>query len=408
MASVARGAVGRVRRRAVALLSFVAVWLQGAALPEALAQEAWLVWTAPGKGLGSTQLVDMTAQGPQVVASAAGWVAALPGRVWSLRQTNVAVPVVQCACLSEAERDAYNPEKPPARCVRKKSFAALQLVDARTGKARLVAEPPALLSAEEGEASWRTELLGQVGPYLLAAHYTWDSPCMAAHGGAAATFVAVDLRTAKPVALWSEAEAAALLRGGRGKALAAMEAALKKQGDGGGLVADMADTLTVQAVSPLWDGAGRLQPRWLFVLGWDFASSDGVWGSYSRSAWVQIPQGIKAFENQPLLPLAVRSQFAAAAKGPTPARRFGWSAVQADQRQEVLAALAGKGAAAVVEPSAAPPKPIAAAKPSAPGQPGTRAKPQAKAAALPNSGRAPGAATGQRAPAATSSGRAAR
>lgn len=336
------------------------------------------MWTAPGKGLGQTQLLEMTAMGPQVAASGAGFVAAHAAKVWSVRAVTVQLPVVACGCLTAAERDNYNPDKPPPRCVSKKPFQSLQLIDALTGKARLLASPPRSLSAEEGEPSWRVELLGQVGQYMLAAEYTWESPCMAAHGGSAAAFIALDLASGKAVDLWGKGEHDQLVRAGRDKALAAFREALKKAGEDGRMVDEMADTLSVQAVSPLWDAAGRLQPRWLYVIGWDFASGDGLWGSYSRGVWVQVTQKLKRFSNQPLLPLPVRLHFAAQAKANPPPRRFGWSAVQEAQVALAKAALAGKGAEAVLEKTA------------------PKAKPKVQEPA--GSGRAPGAGTGQRAP----------
>lgn len=344
----------------------------------ALAQEAWLVWTAPGKGLGQSQLLEMTAMGPQIAASSAGFVAAHGSRVWSVRPVTVQLPVVACGCLTAAERDSYNPDKPPPRCVSKKPFQSLQLVDALTGKARLLAPPPPHLSAEEGEPTWRIELLGQVGQYVLAQEYTWESPCMAAHGGAAAAFIALDLASGKAVDLWAKAEHDQLLRAGRDKALTAIREALKKAGEDGRMVDEMADTLSIQAVSPAWDAAGRLQPRWLYVIGWDYASGDGVWGSYSRGAWVQISQKLKRFANQPLLPLPVRLHLAALAKADPPPRRFGWSAVQEAQIALAKAALAGKGPEAELEKAA----------------PSVKRKVQDPV----GSGRAPGAGSGQRAP----------
>ena len=350
----------------------------------ALAQESWLVWTAPGKGLGQTQLLEMTAMGPQVAASGAGFVAAHGSRLWSVRAVTVQLAVVSCDCLTPAERDVYNPDKPPPRCVSKKPFQSLQLVDVQTGKAKLVAPAPAYLSVEEGEPSWRIELLGQVGQYMLAAEYTWESPCMAAHGGAAAAFVTLDLATGKAVELWGKAEHDQLVRAGRDKALSAFREALKKAGEDGRMVDEMADTLSVQAVSPVWDAAGRLQPRWLYVLGWDYASSDGVWGSYSRGVWVQIAQKLKRFANQPLLPLPVRLHLAAQAKADPPPRRFGWSTVQEAQIALAKAALAGKGPEPELEKAA----------------PKAKRKVQEPA----GSGRAPGAGAGQRAPGGRASG----
>lgn len=374
--------LGRVARSVLAVCAALALPLAPAT--PALAQESWLVWTAPGKGLGQTQLLEMTAMGPQIAASGAGFVAAHGSRVWSVRAVTVQLPVIACGCLTASERDSYNPDKPPPRCVSKKPFQSLQLVDALSGKARLLAPAPAYLSAEEGEPSWRVELLGQVGQYMLAAEYTWESPCMAAHGGAAAAFIALDLASGKAVELWGKAEHDQLVRAGRDKALAAIREALKKGGEDGRMVDEMADTLSVQAVSPAWDAAGRLQPRWLYVVGWDYASGDGVWGSYSRSAWVQIAEKLKRFANQPLLPLPVRLHLAAQAKADPPPRRFGWSAVQEAQIALAKAALAGKGPEPELEKSA----------------PKAKRKVQEPV----GSGRAPGAATGQRAPGGRASG----
>lgn len=376
------GLLPRLRREFCAVCA--ALTLPLALATPALAQESWLVWTAPGKGLGQSQLLEMTAMGPQIAASGAGFVAAHGSKVWSVRAVTVQLPVVACGCLTAAEREAYNPDRPPPRCVSKKPFQSLQLVDALTGKARLLAAPPAFLSAEEGEPTWRVELLGQVGQYMLAAEYAWESPCMAAHGGAAAAFVALDLASGKPVELWAKAEHDQLVRAGRDKALAAIREGLKKGGGDGRMVDEMADTLSVQAVSPAWDAAGRLQPRWLYVLGWDYASGDGVWGSYSRGAWLQIAQKLKRFANQPLLPLPVRLHLAAQTKADPPPRRFGWSAVQEAQLALAKAALAGKGAQAELE------------------KPAPKAKRKVQEPV--GSGRAPGAAAGQRAPGGRASG----
>ncbi len=361
-----------------------------AAAAPAVAQQAWLVWTAGGKGIGATRLVELSAAGPAVTASGEGLVVAVPGRVWAVREAAVAVPVLKCSCLSAQQRDSYDPDRPPAKCVSKANYKALHLIDAYTGKSTPVARPPSLLTADEGAPSWSTELLGQVGPYVLAADYSWEMPCMAAHGGGAASFVALDLIAGKPVELWGKAEQAQLARAGRDKALAALAAAMRKDGLDGKVEAAMADTLAVQALSPTWDGAGKLAPRFLFVLGWDYASGDSVWGSYSRAAWVQVPFAIKRFQGQPLLPLAVRQQFALQPE----ARRFGWSAVEPAQLALVRKELTTPTAVAPAKPSpaAAPAASPAAPKTDRPGgsRPATQARPASGSRTAPvNTGRAP-------------------
>lgn len=376
------------KSRALLVLCGAAVAAMSAA--PARAQQAWLVWTAGGKGVGSTQLVEIGASGPRVTASGAGLVVALPGRVWAVREAPVGVPVLNCACLTPSQLDQLDPDRPPPKCVSKTKYRALHLVDAHTGKSALVARAPRLLTAGEGAPGWSTELLGQVGPYLLAADYSWEMPCAAAHGGAAASFVAVDLVSGKPVELWAKGEQAQLAQVGSAKALTALTAAMRKDGLDGKVGADMANTLAVQAVSPAWDATGKLAPRFLYVLGWDYASGDGVWGSYSRSAWVQIPLTLQRFQGQPLLPAAVRQQFALQRQ----ARRFGWSAVEPSQLDLVRRELTTPTA---VVPSPPPPSAVPAAKsPAAAGsRPGSGrassgARPAAGSRATPaNTGRAP-------------------
>lgn len=297
------------------------------AVPSVQAQQSYLVWTAGGKGLGQTQLVELGAAGPKVTASGAGLVVAMPGRVWAVREAMMAVPLLRCACLTAAQRDRYDPDRPPAHCVSQVKRKALHLVDAQTGTSRVLVRPPNLLTQDEGTAGWSAEMLGQVGPYLLAASYSWESPCQAAHGGSSASFVALDLVSGQPVDIWAKGEQAELVRVGGAKAMAALSAAMRKQGLDGKVEATMANTLAVQALFPAWDAAGQLSPRYLFVLGWDYASGDNLWGSYSRSVWVQVPYAISRLQGQPLLPQAVRHQLALQ----TQARRFGWSAVQPAQ-----------------------------------------------------------------------------
>lgn len=378
----------RIGRRQGILSLCVALAAGVHALP-AQAQQAWLVWTAGGKGIGTTQLVEGGTSGPKVTASGAGLVVAVPGRVWAVREAQVAVPVLKCACLTPEQRERLDPDRPPAKCVTKAKYKTLHLVDAHTGKATLVARAPLLLTDGEGSPRWSTELLGQVGPYVLAADYSWEMPCAAAHGGGSASFVALDLVSGKSTELWAKGEQAQLARAGSAKALTALSAAMRKDGMDGKIEAEMANTLAVQALSPTWDAPGKLAPRYLYVLGWDFASGDGVWGSYSRSAWVQIPHTIKRFQDQPLLPLAVRQQFALLPQ----ARRFGWSAVESSQLELVRRELTTP---TPVAPAKVTPSPAGGAKPVAPKatRPGGRAGTDARASpggrAVPvNTGRAP-------------------
>lgn len=356
----------------------------------AFAQQAWLVWTAGGKGLGQTQLVELSASGPKVTASGIGLVVAVPGRVWAVREAPVAVPLLNCACLTPAQRESYDPGRPPAQCVSKVQYKALHLVDVHTGRGTLLARPPTLLTHDQGAVGWSAELLGQVGPYVMTADYSWEMPCLAAHGGSSASFVTTDLVAGKPLDIWTKSDQLQLIRAGGAKALAALSAAMRKAGLDGKIEPEMAKTLAVQALSPTWDTAGKLAPRYLFVLGWDYASSDNVWGSYSRAAWVQIPYTIERLQGQPLLPLAVRHQFAQQAQ----ARRFGWSAVEPAQLDLVRRELAKPTPVTPAKPSpaAAPSPKLAApqaARPSA-GRPGAAAHPGGGARVTPiPTGRAP-------------------
>ena len=330
-----------------------------------------LSYAAGASGLGQTELVELMPDGPVVRAKLPGLVAAVRGKPVWIKPRTVKVRTVDCECVTGREdADSYDEAKPPAACTKVRNYNVLALHDGVTGKALPLGKTPKLLSDGEGEASWSIEVLGQIGTLLIAEEKRWNFSCGGAHGSHSSELLAIDLATGKPVSPWTPAERTAILEAGRTKAIAAIKAAA----EGEEFESDTEQSLAVVALVPRWNGAGTLLPRYLMQVDWNYAGGDGVWGSYSRSAWLQlavVPAALKAGATLPKGLLAHWTR-----KGAPAAEFYGWSYVDEIASGAVLKLFAVKagGSDASADLKAAPaaddaPARGSAAKPVDPARP---------------------------------------
>ena len=332
-----------------------------------------LSYTAGASGHGETELVELAADGPIVRGKLPGLVAAVRGQPVWLKPQAVKVRTVDCECVMNLpDPDSYDESKPPAACTKPRSLQVLALHNATTGKVTAIGKAPDLLSDGEGEGSWSIEVLGQAGTVLLAVDKRYSSSCGGAHGSESSELLAIDLATGKAVEPWTKAERAAVLAAGRTKAIAALKAALAKDG-GDEFEGDTEQSLAVVALAPQWNQAGTMLARYLLQVDWHYAGGDGVWGSYSRSTWLQLPQVPAALKAGGTLPAGLRQHWAKVGKGK---ERFGWSYVDEIAAPAVSKLFSVKAAAkdasvdVKVKPARDDAPPARRAAPSRPQRPG--------------------------------------
>ncbi len=300
-----------------------------------------LSYTAGASGHGETELLELGANGPVVRGKLPGLVAAVRGQPVWIKPRPVKVRVVDCDCVAGREdADSYDESKPPAACTKTRTVQILALHNGTTGKVTPIGTAPKLLSDGEGDGSWSIEVLGQIGSMLLAVDKRWNFTCGGAHGSDSSDLLAIDLATGKAVEPWTKAERAAILAAGRAKAIAAIKAASADEEFEG----DTESSLAVVALTPRWNGAGTLLPHYLMQVDWNYAGGDGVWGSYSRSTWVQLAVVPAALKPGASLPGGLLAHWTR--KGAPAAERYGWSYVDEIAAPAVIKLFGAKGASA--------------------------------------------------------------
>jgi hypothetical protein len=315
------------------LLTLCLILTAGLSAAPALAGELSLAWTGPETGPGETMLLESTPTGPEVRATMKGLVFAAMGQPWVVRDKVFPVSHVDCACAWKVAGDDYDPDNPPKKCLRTVKMKGVELFAPATGKVIPVGKPALLFGGEEGGGTWEVEVLGQAGSVVFFADRTWNHTCGAAHGNATAEFIAIDVAKGRAIRPWTDSEEIELLRLGHRAAFQTIADAVRRDDPERKMEADDASQLTLQAMTPRWNAEGLLVPQYLFQIEWDYASSDGTWGDYSRSAWVPletIPAALSTGTRQPPL---VRDWFA---KHAYKAERRGASIVDEIARNAVL------------------------------------------------------------------------
>ena len=223
--------------------------------------------------------------------------------VWRLELKPRRVPFFSCDCILAAL--AAEPDLPISPCMRQAYHMVPSAVSARTGARVLIAPLPDAVSDEEQAGPLTFQVFGAIGPYVIAASHAEQDGCGAGHGGIDSAFQVTDLRTGRAVKAWTNSEEVRLTKGLAIRALLAVRALItdESQLDWPG----NATFLTfLRGVRPTWR-RGELALEMLISIGWDYADGDGVWGSYSRSAWVSgVGQGmLQRFANFQRLPKGI-------------------------------------------------------------------------------------------------------
>jgi hypothetical protein len=249
-----------------------------------------VLWTARGDGRLESWWIRGSSLDSRALAAVDGLVLPLDGRVWVWRAEKVPIVLCDCAAWEEAGLEGGCP---PSAELAHGTFARLE--DLVSGEV-LEFLPAPVTETEEGpvfaDFGFGIEPVGAVGPYLFVRGYEQSLGCGAAHHSWASTFEVFDLAAGEPVEILGADELAAIDRGEREAAFAAMR--------GDPLVSvKKAEDLELTAIEPTWVTGAGLSLRYQFTAGASFAASDDSWGSYSRS--ISVPaRGIPAA----LLPFA--------------------------------------------------------------------------------------------------------
>lgn len=213
--------------------------------------------------------------------------AVVAGELWQIVPNEFPMRWSDCGCLTEAW-DAGESEPTPAtlkKCAR--GGKGLLPVAVKVGSARrvLLSPIPEDITGEEGPGFPKFELLGIVGSQVIIGYHLPNDICGPPHGQAESTLTVTELSTGRATAPWNPSEAAQIAAAAR----TAAERAIKSSGE---LSAEEVDELrtaeiAVRALRARWTGP-RFSPEWLLSASVAYTSSDGVWGAYTRSAWVKI------------------------------------------------------------------------------------------------------------------------
>lgn len=206
--------------------------------------------------------------------------------VQTLVMTPVKVKHVDCTCARGKGDDIPEESKIPAKC---KKSVAVQVPAIRMGKKLVPLIKPAGSGKDEaGEHEGpATDILGVVGPYLLLSVHDWSYACGAAHGSASAEFVVWDADKAAPTEWGEETERKVLAErlGVRAAAYIRGEAGDDNTND------DENPEMRISALRVGWSSTS-LSLQMLMTMGWHYAGGDSVWGSYSRSKWIDATPGL--------------------------------------------------------------------------------------------------------------------
>ncbi len=275
-------------------------------LPQvALARDVALTWQPGDKGQTKTQAwtrddgdwrLASTLNSPHFVAD---------GTVWQLSSDSVNIPYTNCSCVVAAYAahggmpDWDSPVPKNCRHIAKINIPVAQQLG---GKRRIrLTAPPQDVTGEDGESDPNYQVLGVVGSQVVVATHAYQMTCGAAHGGLASTIAVTDLHTGKPAQPWTAAEAGQASAAGRSAAIANLIKAQKLK-NAKELSELKGAKFRLSALRIAWRG-GHLTPSWLLTTEACYACSDGIWGSYSWSTWVNVlvptPKNFSLFDVLP-------------------------------------------------------------------------------------------------------------
>jgi hypothetical protein len=287
-----------IQMKLLSLLAVASILLPASAL----AAEDALVWAPNASGKVEAQLWQRPDGGQWSLSRVLPGLSLVgKGGLQELTSATVKVPSYDCECGRNVRED-MTPEEFPTKC---KKSVAVQIPAIRTrGKLVPLMKAPDHTSGEDGTADGpQAEVLGVVGPYVFVAVHHWTYYCGAAHGNAAAWFMVWDSDAGKTIALWDAAEEKGLARAMSIRALAYIqdEAGEDNQDEG-------EKTLKLSAIKAQWL-EGKLAPSWLGTVDWVYAGGDSMWGSYTRSKWLDnglVPKKLLPYKDLPeaLVPLA--------------------------------------------------------------------------------------------------------
>ena len=204
----------------------------------------------------------------------------------------------------------------------------------------LVPKPGAGDASDElqGWIEQHSEVVASLGDFVFVKESRDEGTC-GAHGATAVSAAVIDLSRRGEVRLVGDADVAEL----HAPALAAMRRAAEETG-GPGLLFDQdsnVDAISHLAMSmPFWIEAGggvRMQLRHLFWADACYACSDGMWSSYTTTAWIDASRTPASLaEAAANIPIEVAGQLSSAtADGPNSVDAIGvsWGRPDADWKR---------------------------------------------------------------------------
>lgn len=283
---------------------------------------AWLVWSTDGD---RSETVWIDANGAEV-ARKEGVHLAAGAHVWRIERHEGRVTGLDCDCVGRADPSMTTTPDACKTAVPTQVVTAVDLLS--TEHFDLVTAPTAV-AALDGESSpgVAATIVSTVGPYVFLETSGYSYGCGAAHGNGWVGYEVIDATTAarSVVEVVTPAEASAIKTTEAAGTLARQQAAEGAAFD--------PQTFTLTEVRPRWQADGKLVAE--AQLTWDacYACSDGLWGSYSRSARIptRVPERLLPHATTPAPVLAWWSAH-------PPPLTGGWSAVPPDQAEAALAA----------------------------------------------------------------------
>ena len=259
------------------------------------------IWVRQAQGLPRAETWERGVRGDWSRAQASGAPLLQVGAdVWRLELKPRRVPFYSCDCILAAL--ATEPELPMSPCMRQAYHMVPSAVSARTGARVLIAPLPDAVSDEEQAGTLTFQVFGAIGPYVIAASHAEQDGCGAGHGRIDSALQVTDLRTGRAVKAWTNSEEVRLTKGLAIRAFLAVRALITDES-----VLDWpGDATFLRGIRPTWS-RGELTLEMLVSIGWNYADGDGIWGSYSRSAWVSgVGQGmLQRFANFRRLPKGI-------------------------------------------------------------------------------------------------------
>lgn len=251
------------------------------------ASGAWLVWSHDGD---RTETVWIDANGAEVARHEGVHLAAGP-HVWRIEKHEGRATGLDCDCVNRVDPAGSTAPEACKVGVPTEVMFATDLLS--TDRIDLVTAPAAAQSLDDLDSSpgVSASIVSTIGPYLFLESYGYSYGCGAAHGNGWVSYEMIDATASARVVVEpltpSETD---------GIKTAETAVVLSRELANDGSVFNPG-SYTVTELRVRWQADGKLVTE--AQLTWDacYACSDGLWGSYTRSARVrtQVPASLQPY-----------------------------------------------------------------------------------------------------------------